>query len=101
VGKGLLSAETYQLAGLFFADWHQTIATEHSSIKCYEARAVAPMIADINTQLTNLNDLRRAGKLNQAAVEQATLAVKERVGKETSPAVADELSRFLIQMLEF
>jgi len=101
VGKGLLDAETYQLAGQFFSDWHQTIATTHSTIMCYEARPVTPMIADVNTQLTHLNDLRRAGKLNPAAVEQATLAIKERVGKENSTAVAEELSRLLIQILEF
>jgi hypothetical protein len=101
VGKGLLSAETYQLAGQFFADWHQTIATAHSTITCYESRPVTPMIADVNKQLTQLNDLRRAGKLNKVAVEQATVAIKQRVGKETSPAVAEELSRLLIQILEF
>jgi hypothetical protein len=101
VGKGLLSTETYQLAGQFFAEWHQTIATTHSEVLCYKSLLVTPMIADVNTQLTQLNDLRRAGKLNKAAVEQAMQAIKQRMGKETSPAVAEELSRLLIQILEF
>ena len=101
VGKGLLSAETYQLAGQFFAEWHQTIATTHSKVLCYKSLLVTPMIDDVNRQLTQLNNLRRAGKLNKAAVDQATQAIKQRVGKETSPAVADELSRLLIQLLEF
>lgn len=101
VGKGLLSAEAYQLAGQFFAEWHQTIATTHSEVLCYKSLLVTPMIADLNSQLTQLNDLRRAGKLNKAAVEQAQSSIKERVGRETSPAVAEELSRLLIQILEF
>jgi hypothetical protein len=101
VGKGLLSAEAYQLAGQFFAEWHQTIATTHSEVLCYKSLLVTPMIADINTQLTTLNDLRRAGKLNKAAVEQAQSSIKQRMSKETSPAVAEELSRLLIQILEF
>jgi len=101
VSRGLLQKETYQLASEILDSWHRDIALSHSTIKCYEEAVSMPLIENVSQKLDELTNLQLQGTITPAAVNQARAAMNVEIKKAKTPAVAEELSQFLIQLLGY
>lgn len=99
VDRKQLHPDTYTMAMEVLINWHRDVAITTTAIKCYEKMVTPPYIDDINSNLMTINQLQAEGKLDDKVVAQVKAGIKERLGKETKPEVAEELSLLLVSLL--
>jgi hypothetical protein len=101
VTQGLLSGEAYGMACRILDEWHCDVVTGYGGVKCYDRTVTPPMIGNAANRLSTLASLRKQGTLDSQAVAEAEAGMAGDLKDVKSPALADEVSSFLMDLLGY
>jgi hypothetical protein len=70
-------------------------------VKCYDRSPTPPVVGNVANRLSTLASLRKQGKITAQAVDEVEAGMEEDLKGTESADVADELSRFLLDLLGY